>query len=58
MKAETYIALNSDMRINTQFKNTLNNYSKSEIWKKKISVAACRLGWKWFTIHETASSNE
>ena len=26
--------------------------------KKKISVAACRLEWKWFTIHETASYNE
>ena len=36
MKVETYIALNSDMRIKTQFKNTLTNYSKSDILKKRL----------------------
>ena len=58
MKIETYIALNSDKRINTQFKSTQPNYSKSDILKEKISIDACILGWKWFTIHEAVSYNE
>ena len=34
MKVETCTALKSDMRINTQFKNTLTNYAKSDVLKK------------------------
>ena len=31
MKVETYTALNPELRINTQFKNILTNYTKSDI---------------------------
>ena len=40
MKIKIYIALSSEMRINTQFKNTLTNYTESDILTKRISVAA------------------
>ena len=36
MKAKIYIALNSEIRINTQFKNTLTNYTKSIIKTKNL----------------------
>ena len=36
MKFQTYTGLNSDLRIKIQFQNTLTNYSKSDILKKRL----------------------
>ena len=36
MEVEFYIALTSKMLINTQFKNTRTNHTKSEILTKKL----------------------
>ena len=38
MKVEIYIGLISEMRINTQFKNTLANYTKSDILIKTLAL--------------------
>ena len=35
MKVKTYIVSNSEMHINTQFKNTLTDYTKSIILTKR-----------------------
>ena len=36
MKVDVYIALNAEMRINTQFENTLANYIESDILTKRL----------------------
>ena len=36
MKVKIYIALKSEMRITTQFKNTLTYYAKSDILTKNL----------------------
>ena len=38
MKVEIYIALNSEMRINTQFETTLTNFIKSDILTKILML--------------------
>ena len=58
MMVEIYISQKLEMCINTNFKNTLPNYTETDILTKKISAAACRLGWTWYTIYEPALYNE
>ena len=36
MKVEIYIGVNSEMRINTHFKNTLTNYTKSDALTNRL----------------------
>ena len=36
MKFENYIGLNSEMRINTQFKNVITKYTNSDIVTKRL----------------------
>ena len=36
MKAEIYIDLNSEMHLNTQFKNILTNYTKFYLKRKRL----------------------
>ena len=43
MKAKIYKPLKSEMRINTQFKNTLPNYTKAVILTK--SLVLLRVDW-------------
>ena len=38
MKAENYVALTSEMRNSTQFKNTLTNYIKSDVVTKRLAL--------------------
>ena len=38
MKDEIYISLNSEMRIETQFKNILTNYTKCDILIKRLML--------------------
>ena len=54
MKVENYSTLNSNICLNTYFETALTNFTEPDIFIKKISVAACRLGWNWFTIYEAA----
>ena len=43
ISVKIYIALNSEMRIKTQFKKNFNQLHQIQYIDKNISVAACRL---------------
>ena len=58
LKVEIYIALSCEIRINTQFKNTLTNYTKSDILTKRLVLLPVDWDNFFLTIYEAAPYNE